>query len=151
MKINTIFQAKNINDLKSLGSYYELKKHIENQLDVVLGVRGWESLFYKIIFLNKSILNNRNYLYEIYRENDLANSIKIINETLGVQIKATSLKDLENKITNLVSLLGEYDPALRFEETKIKNFKNSSKLEGIDIESPNDSTSLESIIDKYKR
>lgn len=46
---------------------------------------------------------------------------------------------------------GNFDPYNRFEETKIKNFRSSSILEGIKIDTNDESATLESILLKYKK
>lgn len=44
-----------------------------------------------------------------------------------------------------------FDPYAYYEKTKLKKFKDSSKLEGIDINYSSQSISLEDILQKYRR
>ena len=51
----------------------------------------------------------------------------------------------------LINLSTIFDPFKKFEETKLKNFKNSSKLEGIDISYPTQKRTLEEILTKHRK
>ena len=44
-----------------------------------------------------------------------------------------------------------FDPFKKFEETKYNNFKNSSRLEGLDIIYPKEDITLEEILTKYTK
>ena len=44
-----------------------------------------------------------------------------------------------------------FDPFKKFEETKYENFKNSSKLEGLDIVYPKEEITLEEILTQYTK
>ena len=45
----------------------------------------------------------------------------------------------------------KFDPYIRFEEIKLRNFKNSSRLEGIDIQYPSKELTIEEVIKKYTK
>ena len=65
MKAQTILEASDIHELKTLGSYHKVKKSIEGELGNKLGVTGWKSLFEKIKSLKEIIANNKEYLLAI--------------------------------------------------------------------------------------
>ncbi len=153
MKTAAALKANDIKELKSLGSYFEVKNHIEKELGIKLGVRGWNSLFYKINTLKKFIFQNKYNFSAIFDENSFKNSKDIISKNIGLKVKAKSWRDLRSKIENITIVVCNniFDPHEYYEKTKINKFKNSSKLEGIDIDVSNESNSLENILAKYKR
>ena len=51
----------------------------------------------------------------------------------------------------LIKISTFFDPFKKFEETKYENFKNSSRLEGLDIIYPNEETTIEEILTKYTK
>ncbi|VAW27544.1 hypothetical protein MNBD_BACTEROID06-1244 [hydrothermal vent metagenome] len=153
MKTTLVLKASDINELKLLGSYLEVKNHIENELGLKLGVRGWNSIFYKINALKKLIVSNKSNILAVCDENSFVKSKSIISKMIGIKVKAKSWSDLRSKIENMIILFcnNVFDPHEYYEKTKLNKFKNSSKLEGIDIDVSNESCSLESILAKYKR
>ncbi|MEO5793955.1 MAG: YhfG family protein [Rhodoferax sp.] len=153
MKTSTILSASNLADLKALGSFREIKTFIENNIDNKLGVKGWDSLYKKIEFLKKAVRLNRNILENSNRKKPLNDCKKEFSKILSIDITARSWQDLKRKIDLVINLfsLKSFDPYVYYEKTKQKKFKDSSRLEGINIESPEKGTSLETIISKYRR
>ncbi|MDD4965124.1 MAG: DUF2559 family protein [Gallionella sp.] len=151
--LNQVLKVADLDELKALGSYFDLKKNTEKQLGFKLNIRGWDSLFQSIKRLRSVVPKNKDQFFRIcqcYSFNDAKHKIF---ELLELKIAAKNKKQLEAKLENLVRCFNalHFDPYKRFEETKLKNFKNSSKLEGIEICLSSESSSLESILAKYKR
>ena len=153
MKVNAILKANDTKDLKSLGAYCDVKSSFEKQIGLKLGVKGWDSFFVKVQELKLSVIRNRGDLNVIFESNSFRDVQSKILDILQLKVTATSQEDLKEKIEYLIKECNgeDFDPYKRFEETKMKNFKNSSRLEGIEIETPDESDTLEKIIAKYKR
>ncbi|MBE3954448.1 hypothetical protein HJ144_24145 [Vibrio parahaemolyticus] len=66
MQVNAIVNVHDVEDLKSLGTYRELKNAIEAKIGSKLGVKGWNSLYEKIVFLKSavSLLEKESAIYE---------------------------------------------------------------------------------------
>lgn len=60
-------------------------------------------------------------------------------------------KRYNRKKTASIAISTLFDPFTKFEETKFENFKNSSKLEGIDISYPTQEITLEEILAKHRK
>ena len=60
-------------------------------------------------------------------------------------------KKYNRKKKYLTNILIPFDPFKKFEETKFENFKNSSKLEGIDINYPEKNITIEEILAKHRK
>lgn len=151
--IGSILKAKDLNELKALGSYKEIKDSLQLKLDINLKVNGWEALDKRIRSLKSLVSENREKLTEICEFDNFKNAKESVNELLGFKITAKSKDDFKKKISKLIDAFyqGEFDPYARFEETKMRNFKSSSKLEGLEIEEPDESVTLESILSKYRK
>jgi hypothetical protein len=76
-----------------------------------------------------------------------------VSEVLGLKIKARSWSKLKSKIEHIIDVLylSYFDPYEYYEKTKLQKFKNSSKLEGIEIEIPSEKNSLADVLAKYRR
>lgn len=148
-----ILKVNDVDGLKALGSYLDLKSDLEKNLDLKLGVKGWDSLFQKIKQLRSAVPKNKDRLFEICRSCSLDEAKSKTFELIGTRVAANNKKQLMTKLESLVKCFGDsnFDPYRRFEETKLKNFTNSSRLEGIEIFMSSESSSLREILAKYKR
>ncbi|KTC34773.1 hypothetical protein AO265_22775 [Pseudomonas sp. ABAC61] len=153
VSLQQIFQTAQVDDLKALGKFLEIKRFVEAQLYLKLGAKGWNSLLLKlkaIRALEKSSCEYEDYFcttpsYPVAR----ANAAKMI----GFEITAknwTELKDALHGISTCVTPR-ELDLHERFEKKKRKNFMNSSRLEGIEIPAFDEKLSLERILAKHGR
>jgi len=70
---------------------------------------------------------------------------------LNQKIRAKIKKKYNIKKNASINISALFDPFKKFEETKFENFKNSSKLEGIDIIYPVQGITLEEILAKHKK
>lgn len=153
MKANEILKVTTINELKTYGSYFEIKHFFEKKIDNKLGVSGWESLFSKIQSLKTIVPSNKEALESACKRKNFKESKKEISEILKTRVKAKDCDDLKKKVDLLVTVFcsSVFDPYRHYERTKLKKFKDSSKLEGIDIEISDENASLESVLAKYRR
>ncbi|ALQ51012.1 hypothetical protein [Nitrosomonas ureae] len=153
MKVSEILTASSVLELRSFGSYFDIKKILEKEIGNKLGVNGWESLFFKIHSLKKIVSLNYKLLVSVCERNSFTESKKEISNILKLKIKARDRQELKHKASLIITTFssGFFDPYEHYERTKLKKFKNSSKLEGIEIEYPDESTSLESVLAKYRR
>lgn len=153
MKTEIILQVLDIDELKSFGSYRDVKQSVESEIGNRLGVNSWCSLYEKIKLLKQKVYSNKEFLLMASKGGDFKLSKIQISEMLGINIKARSWHELKNKIECIVSIFCKNDSNLYlyYESKKLKNFKDSSRLEGIKIELSSNNVSLESVLDKYRR
>lgn len=153
MKASELLTASSVDDLRELGSYLEIKRFLEEQVDNKLGVKGWKSLFDKIKYLEEIIQLHKEDLLFSYDEKPFKESRTEISKILKVKIKAKRWSDLKKKVDLFIIFFctSVFDPYKHYERTKMKKFKDSSKLEGIDIEFGDEKNSLESVLTKYRR
>lgn len=153
MKVSKILTASSVLELRSFGSYLDIKEILEKEIGNKLGVNGWESLFFKIQSIKKIVSSSSKLLVSVCERNSFTESKKEISNILKLKIKARDRQELKLKASLIITTfnLGFFDPYEHYEKTKLKKFKNSSKLEGIEIEYPDESTSLESVLAKYRR
>ena len=97
MKANEILTASDINELRSLGSYIEIKSVFEKELDNKLGVKGWKSFFIKIQNLKKIVSTNKDLLFSVCDNKSFKDSKKEISEILKIKIKAKGWDELKKK------------------------------------------------------
>ncbi|MBD2779520.1 hypothetical protein [Xenorhabdus szentirmaii] len=152
MKLNAIFKVKNVDELRSLGSYYETKRYIESELNIKLGVSGWNSLYDKISAINDFIRSFKKNITSIYEGKTFTESKKYISKILKIKIKTRSWNALEWTLTNIITLVKTkpFDPHEYYENNKMKKFCDSSRLEGIELTIPDESTSLQSVLEEYR-
>lgn len=153
MNANTILKASDIQELKSLGSYLEVKRSFEKELGSKLGAIGWKSFFDKVNALKEVVSSNKDYLTSICDENSFKESKNKTSKLLKVKVKARGWGELKRKIEIFITLFcaNIFDPYDYYEKTKSEKFKNSSKLEGIEVQIPDETVSLESVLAKYRR
>ena len=70
---------------------------------------------------------------------------------LNQNIRAKIGKKYNIKKSISIDISATFDPFEKFEETKFENFKNSSKLEGIEISYPTNKITLEEILTKHRK
>jgi len=153
MDTNTILKASDIQELKALGSYLEVKRSFEEELNSKLGATGWASFFDKVNSLKEVVSSNKDYLASICDDNSFKESKNKMSKLLNIKVKAKSWIELKRKIEIFIALFcaNIFDPYDYYEKTKLEKFKNSSKLEGIDIQVPDETVLLESVLAKYQR
>lgn len=153
MKTSEILKASNINELRAYGSYLELKNIFEKELGNKIEVKGWNSFFSKIQNLKIIIPSNKKALESAYNKTSLKESKKEISTILTIKIKAKNQTELKKKVDSFIFVFCSsiFDPYTYYERTKLKKFKDSSKLEGINIDILDEKSSLENVLKKYKR
>jgi hypothetical protein len=151
ISITQLLHVSDVQELKSLGSYRDAKAVVENHLGFKLGVQGWESLFHAIETARTSVAQHRGELLAIGQCSDLTEAKNSIAKLTGWRLNAQSMDQLREQLERVVHGFGRThpDPYQRFEQTKLRNFRSSSRLEG--IEAGISSLPLDSIIAKYKR
>jgi hypothetical protein len=158
-KMPPLYKIKDIDTLKSLGTYIEVKRWVTKKVDVALNVNGWEELFQRINGLSFSVNENIEKLIFFLDENKRLKELgsfleakKKISELLKFQIKARSWKQLERNLKSIVVAFRNRDMTDKsaiFEKNKIQNFIQSSRLEGIKI-SDTPVLKMSDILDKYR-
>lgn len=153
MEISKILKASDVIELRTFGSYLDIKNNFEKEIHNKLGVNGWDSFFRKIQKLKKIVSSNKDLLVSVCNEKSFTESKKEISKILKLKVTARGWSELKRKVSLIIKVFcsGIFDPYEYYESTKLNKFKNSSKLEGIDIEYPDENTSLESVLAKYRR
>ncbi|GFZ60701.1 hypothetical protein ALP66_04260 [Pseudomonas amygdali pv. photiniae] len=152
--LQQVLQADRIDDLQKLGTFIEVKRGIETQLMLKLGVNGWVALFSKLNVLKTALLASKTSVHMAAHENTFREAKRKLSKSLGFQITAHNQAELDRLIqTCSLYVLSRtvVDPRKRFDEKKHRNFINSSKLEGIHIPFTDEETSLEMILAKHRR
>lgn len=154
-----LYKIKNIESLKTLGTYKEVKSWVEKKADVSLKVNGWNELFKKINGLSSSVNENIEklifFLDEDGRLKELGSFSEAklkVSELLEFQISAQSWKQLERKLKSIIVAFRNHDmidKSAIFEKNKIRNFIHSSRLEGIQM-SDAPALKMTDILDKYR-
>ena len=147
-----ILKVDDLAELKTFGAYLKVKNNVESQLGFKLGVHGWTSLLNKIKQLNIAVQKHQHDLLSICQNDSFKEAKAQVFELLGIKIAVKNKAQLTTKLDTLIECFSEssFDPFQRFEETKLQNFRSSSKLEGIDIPDASQTASLDSILAKYQ-
>lgn len=158
-KIPHLDKIKDIETLKSFGSYLEVKLWVEEKVGVPLKINGWNQLFKKINGLSLSINENIEKLIFLLDENKHLKELgsfpeakEKVSALLGFQIKTRSWKQLERSLKSIVVAFRNrdmIDKAAIFEKNKIQNFIHSSRLEGIQM-SDAPALKMADVIEKYR-
>lgn len=153
MKASAIANVTDIDELKSLGAYLELKRSLEGEFGNKLGVNGWQSFFYKLSTLKQAVFANKDYLVTVCQNNSFNESKKLISNLLSLRVTARGWNELNGKLKKIITVFSSdaVDPYEYYEKTKQKKFIDSSKLEGLDVEVPDASESLESVLARFRR
>lgn len=153
LDVKRIIAAKNPDELKCFGSFKAVKCAIKNDLGAYIRAGSWMALHQKLHDLKTLIPELENQIETAIRDYEVEKSIKLIHRLTGLEFSCGTQDELERKITSLRALLSVSvsDPFLRFEKNKVKNFINSSKLEGLDLEPADPSETMNSILAKYKQ
>jgi hypothetical protein len=153
MNINTILKAANPQELRSLGSYGDVKNTIEHALDISLGVNSWASLFEKLRALATKTQSDKEALLSACNLDNQALSQAKICELLEIKIHTNDHDTLNRKVERIIELFqrNEFDPHEYYEKTKLQKFKHSSRLEGIEIATPSAKNALNDVLKKYSR
>ncbi|ATV15544.1 DUF2559 family protein [Pseudomonas syringae pv. actinidiae] len=151
--LQQVLQADRIEDLQKLGAFAEIKRTVETQLMLKLGVNGWAALFSKLHVLKATLSSNSSSINLARHEKNFSEARRALSKSLGFRVAAKNPSELDGLIRtcSLYFFDNHFDPHRRFEEKKLKNFINSSKLEGIKIPFPDEKASLESILAKHRR
>lgn len=151
--------ADSVEDLKIYGSFYDVKKHINNNLGMQIKSRSWNHLFTLLKGLFSSFKKNRELFLKIALNINSIKSLGKFNDVkrtmydlLGFKIYARSWSILYEKTVKLVNALtikdNKIDAYTFYEQHKKDNFLHSSKLEGINIKSGGDS--MEDVLKKHR-
>ena len=152
MKLKDVLNAATVQELKSVGSFLEIKRGIEHELGTKLGVKSWKELFEKINHL-KTVVPKNKVSFLKRNKNKKFNAVKNeLTMILALKIKARGWCELNKKVHRIISFFcsSPFNPYEHYEKTKLSNFKHSSKLEGVDIDTSNEHMSLNKTLEKYR-
>lgn len=152
MDVKKILETKDINEIELFGSFDNLLKSVETQLSLDLNARNVSSLLEELERIKLCVQEKKKEIDEISKGSSFKDSKSRLSTLLKVDINAKNGRELEATKANLIDVFYSIttDPSVRFEEIKMRNFKNSSQLEGIELSTPEESTSLEKVLEKYK-
>jgi len=87
----------------------------------------------------------------IIKNSSFIEAKKKLKTILNINIKIQKKEDLNKGINFLINIFSPFDPFKKYEEIKFEDFKNSSRLEGIEIKYPDENITLEEILKKHNR
>lgn len=151
-------KIKDIETLKSLGSYAKVKTLIKQEIGISFEVSNWDQLLKMIEQLSISVNRNTEMLVHLIADSKnlkelglFSNAKKTISELLRLKIKARSWQQLENVLRKILLAFDNDDfKAALFEKNKMRNFINSSRLEGIHIETMPPALKMKDVLEKYR-
>ncbi|AZD33804.1 hypothetical protein C4K22_1042 [Pseudomonas chlororaphis subsp. aurantiaca] len=153
VSLQQILQTANVSDLKTLGRFLEIKRFIEAQLHLKLGANGWGSLLLKLKALN-ALGGASDECESYFCDARPYQTVRAeVSKKIGFKITAKNQAELKAALHKLSTCSArlEFDPHKRFEKKKLKNFINSSRLEGIEIPISDEKASLEKLLAKHGR
>ncbi len=158
-KILDLGKIKDIETLKSFGTYADVKIHVEEKIGVSLNVNDWDQLLKTINNLSFSVNKNIEKLTFVLTDNkhlkelgSFSEAKRIISQLLSFPMTARSWERLESQLKTIVLAFSHHeltDKSVIFEKNKIRNFVNSSRLEGIQI-SDIPILKMADVINKYR-
>ena len=160
LRIPPLSHINDIDSLKAIGAYREVKLGIDKTIGLPLRANGWVQMFNKIKEISTCINRNYDFITRILEEEEYIKEIgcfsevkKKVSNIFSFQIKASSWKGLKLKLSMIFKAFNGCDSTNRhelFEKNKIRNFISSSKLEGIQISENLVSRSMEEVLKKYR-
>ncbi|WP_017461768.1 YhfG family protein [Dyella ginsengisoli] len=153
MKTLQIIEALDVGGLKSLGSFAQVRGAVEASFGSQFGCRGWSSLFSKLKSLKSEVPRQGANLLGACERAAFQDSVNEVSNILGVKVKAKTRSELVEIVNCFIRAFppAPFDPYEYYEKTKLAKFKGSSKLEGIDVDYPDESVTLESVLNKHRR
>lgn len=158
-RIPDLYKIKDVETLKSFGSYTEVKMWVEKKVGVTLKINGWNQLLKRIHDLSFSVNENIEKMIFLLDEKEHLKELgsfpeakEKVSALLGLQIKARSWKQLERSLKSIVVAFRNrdmVDKSAIFEKNKIRNFIHSSRLEGIQM-SDTPALKMTDVLDKYR-
>ncbi|MHC8287526.1 YhfG family protein [Pseudomonas sp. XS1P51] len=141
-----------LESLKACGGYLSVKRRVEGEGRFKLGVRGWSALYKKIIFMASAVEDKKAFLEALLLEENVSIARKKAETILGVRVLAKSIDELKIGLDLLISFFSKpaITPYEAYENNKRRNFKNSSRLEGVEMPESAPDESLEEILNKYR-
>ncbi len=153
VSLQQIFHTAQVDDLKALGKFLEIKRFVETQLYLKLGAKGWNSLLLRLQTIRA--LEKLSFDYEHYSRATNSYPVARANASkmIGFEITAKNWMELKDALHGISTCVTprELDLHERFEKKKRKNFMHSSRLEGIEIPAFDEKLSLENILAKHGR
>lgn len=140
-------------DLQTLGPFSELKLVLHSQLGMNVGARSWRSLYAMIRRIQavtrregRDGPGGNSALSEVGRRRL---SLALQRGAAGKKARSVDTAALSRAISAIGQAAA--DPTIRYRMRRSRNFIQSSRLEGIDIQMPARSTSLDEILRKHRR
>lgn len=148
-----ILSVTNPTDLQSLGPFTELKLALNALLGLSVGARSWRSL-YAMIRRIQAVTRREGRvgpaghgaLSEVGRRRL---SLALQRGSAGKKARPVDTAALSKAIAAIGQAAA--DPTIRYRMKRSRNFIQSSRLEGIDVQMPAGSTSLDEILRKHRR
>ena len=143
-----------IEELKALGSFRDVKKDLCSELGFRVSARGWDSLFQKLVTLRESVMCHSAEIEQALQSKSTSSGRSQLQNLLGIRIPGRTRAALKRNVDALMQTFcrprSALSPYERYEQTRWKNFRSSSKLEDITIPDSNSNHSLEDILAAYR-
>lgn len=146
--------ATALEGLKAHGSFSEVKQRLSAQLGFRLRARSWSALLATICQIRQALTHRRDDIKTALKGRSVHAIRSDLSRLMGIELPGSTLDCLRQQVQSLASTFTfcqqSESPAARYEKIKKRNFINSSRLEGLEIEEDLSEQSLEQILAEYR-
>lgn len=143
-----------VDELKTFGSFSEVKQRLSAQVGFQLRARSWSTLLTMICQARQALICRRDDIDTALKGKSVQTIRSELRQLIGIELPGRTLDSLQQQIESLVSAFAfcqkPQSPAERYEKIKKRNFINSSRLEGLEIKEDVSEQSLEQILAEYR-
>lgn len=146
--------ATAIEELKTHGSFNEVKQRLSAQVGFRLRARSWSGLLATICQIRQALTHRCDDINTALKGKSVHAIRSDLRRLIGVELPGRTLDCLRQQVESLTSTFvfcqESESPAARYEKNKKRNFINSSRLEGLEIDENVSEQSLEQILAEYR-
>ena len=143
--------ATTVEELKTYGSFRRVKQQLSTQIGFRLHARSWNALVSVMRLVRQALTQRRGAIDTVLKGKSIHAIRSELRQLLGIDLPGQTIDSLRQQVEQLTSTFCQepQSPAERYEEIKKRNFINSSRLEGLEIDDVS-GQSLEQILAEYR-
>ncbi|WP_206413080.1 hypothetical protein [Lysobacter enzymogenes] len=148
-----ILVATSQDDLKTRGSFSQIKKTLSSQFGITLAAKSWIALYSLIRKIQALSRKNPAGLPTSGSKEAQIVRKRLLTVLQRNAVAGSSSGDMDAAVLRTILTINSVaaDPKVRYSINRSRNFRHSSRLEGIDVLMPVRNASLDSIIEKHRR
>ena len=153
MKLSKALQVREVGQLKQSGSFRGLKAGLEEQLHATLRANSWLALFERLSWLRERGHHVSEQALGLVNQQQYGAAKRQL-QALGLDLPSAAPEALEAVCLALKRHVlpdNRSDAYARFEKNKLRNFRHSSRLEGIELKAPDKDITVEDVVLRLKR